>query len=79
VKSVDLLGNRSGGAMERRLRTRHHDASDASPEVLAQQLGQDARPMDWMSIDAGAGPADCLSAARRALGLEARARSPAGA
>jgi aminoglycoside phosphotransferase family enzyme/predicted kinase len=58
-------------AMERRLRTRHHDASDASPEVLAQQLRQDARPMDWMSIDAGAGPADCLSAARRALGLEA--------
>ena len=66
-------------AMERRLRTRHHDASDASPEVLAQQLRQDAGPMDWRSIDAGAGPADCLSAARRALGLEARARSPAGA
>jgi aminoglycoside phosphotransferase family enzyme/predicted kinase len=57
-------------AMERRLRTRHHDASDASLEVLAQQLRQHAGPMDWMSIDAGAGPADCLSAARRALGLE---------
>jgi uncharacterized protein len=56
-------------AMEWRLRSRRHDASDASPEVLAQQLRQDAGPMDWVRIDAGAGPADCLSAAGRALGL----------
>jgi uncharacterized protein len=56
--------------MERRLRTRRHDASDASPEVLAQQLRQNAGPMDWVYVDAGAGPADCLSAARRALALE---------
>jgi aminoglycoside phosphotransferase family enzyme/predicted kinase len=57
-------------AMERRLRNRHHDASDASPEVLAQQLRQDAGPMDWVRIDVGEGPLDCLSAARRALGLD---------
>jgi uncharacterized protein len=53
--------------MEGRLRARRHDASDASPEVLAQQLRQDPGPMDWVRIDAGAGLADCLSAARRAL------------
>ena len=53
--------------MEGRLRARRHDASDASPGVLAQQLRQDPGPMDWVRIDAGTGPADCLSAARRAL------------
>ena len=55
--------------MDGRLRTRRHDASDASPEVLAQQLRQDPGPMDWVRVDAGTGPADCLSTARRALGL----------
>ena len=53
--------------MDRRLRARRHDASDASPEVLAQQLRQDPGTVDWVRIDAGTGPADCLSAARRAL------------
>jgi uncharacterized protein len=56
-------------AMNRRLRARLHDASDASPEVLAQQLGQDPGTIDWVRIDAGAGPTDCLSAVRRALDL----------
>ena len=55
--------------MDRRLQARRHDASDASSEVLAQQLQQDPGAMDWVRIDAGAGPADCLSAAQRALGL----------
>ena len=55
--------------MDGRLRSRRDDASDASPEVLAQQLRQDPEPMDWVRIDAGAGPADCLFAARRALAL----------
>ena len=57
-------------AMEARLRSRRNDASDASPEVLALQLGQDAGPIDWARIDAGSGPTDCLSAARRALALD---------
>ena len=57
------------GTMDRRLRTRRHDASDASPEVLALQLRQDPGMMDWVQIDAGNGPEECLSAARRALGL----------
>jgi uncharacterized protein len=55
--------------MDRRLQARRHDASDASPEVLAQQLGQDPGPLDWVRVDASGGAADCLAAARRALGL----------
>jgi hypothetical protein len=55
--------------MEMRLRARRHDASDASPEVLARQLQQDAGPIDWASIDAGSGPEACLAAALRALAL----------
>jgi aminoglycoside phosphotransferase family enzyme/predicted kinase len=56
-------------AMDRRLRARRNDASDASPEVLAQQLRQDPGTMDWVRIDAGAGPEKCLADARCALGL----------
>jgi uncharacterized protein len=56
-------------AMERRLHTRRHDASDASPEILARQLGQDAGQMDWVRIDARPGPENCVLAAHRALGL----------
>jgi uncharacterized protein len=59
----------SAKTMDRRLRARRNDASDASPEVLAQQLRQDPGPMDWVRIDAGAGPEKCLAAARCALGL----------
>ena len=55
--------------MERRLRVRRHDASDASPEVLAQQLQQDPGAPDWVRVDASGGAADCLAAARRALAL----------
>jgi uncharacterized protein len=55
--------------MDRRLQARRNDASDASPEVLAQQLRQDPGPLDWVRIDASGGAADCLAAARRALGL----------
>jgi predicted kinase len=55
--------------MDRRLQARRHDASDASSEVLAQQLQQDPGAMDWVRIDAGAGPADCLSAAMKAISI----------
>jgi uncharacterized protein len=53
--------------MAERIRARRHDASDASVEVLAEQLRHDPGPMDWLRIDAGGGPADCLDAARVAL------------
>ena len=55
--------------MDRRLRARLHDASDASPEVLAQQLQQDPGTMDWVQIEAGAEAEECLAAARCTLGL----------
>jgi hypothetical protein len=55
--------------MERRLRARRSDASDASPEVLAQQLQGDKGAIDWAIIDASAGAESCLAAARRSLGL----------
>jgi uncharacterized protein len=56
-------------AMADRIRARHGDASDATPEVLAQQLRHDPGPMDWIRIDAEAGSDQCLAAARRALPL----------
>jgi aminoglycoside phosphotransferase family enzyme/predicted kinase len=55
--------------MEARLRARRHDASDASPEVLTQQLRQDAGPIDWIIIDAGTRPEACLAAARYSLAI----------
>jgi aminoglycoside phosphotransferase family enzyme/predicted kinase len=55
--------------MDRRLRARRHDASDASPEVLVRQLQQDPGTVEWVSIEAGGNPEGCLSAARRSLGL----------
>jgi uncharacterized protein len=54
-------------AMANRIRERIRDASDASPEILAEQLRHDTGKIDWVRIDAGCGPEDCLAAARRAL------------
>jgi aminoglycoside phosphotransferase family enzyme/predicted kinase len=54
-------------AMANRIRSRIRDASDASPEVLAEQLRQDPGKIDWTRIDAGGGPEECLAAARRVL------------
>jgi uncharacterized protein len=57
-------------AMTQRLGTRKGDASDATAEILAQQLRHDPGPIDWTPIDAGAGAGECLAAARRVLALE---------
>ena len=54
-------------AMASRIRGRIRDASDASPEILAEQLRRDPGKIDWVRIDAGGGPEDCLATARRAL------------
>ena len=54
-------------AMADRIRGRVHDASDASPEVLAEQLRHDTGKIDWVRIDAGGGAEDCLAAAQRAV------------
>ncbi len=56
-------------AMAGRIRTRRGDASDATAEVLAQQLRQGPGPLDWTRIDASGSPSECLAAARRALAL----------
>ena len=55
-------------AMERRIRARRGDASDATADILARQLTQDPGPIDWLRVDADAGPGECLAAARLALG-----------
>ncbi|HEY3909948.1 MAG TPA: AAA family ATPase [Stellaceae bacterium] len=56
--------------MAERLSARRDDASDATAAVLAQQLHRDPGKIDWTRIDAGAGAAQCLAAARRALALD---------
>jgi hypothetical protein len=56
-----------GSTMARRIRKRRGDASDATAEILARQLTQDPGPLDWSRVDAGAGPEECLAAARRVL------------
>jgi hypothetical protein len=53
--------------MANRIRGRVRDASDATPEILAEQLRQDAGEIDWVRLEAGGGAEDCLAAARRAL------------
>ena len=50
-----------------RVRARSGDASDASPAIVAQQLAHDPGAIDWVRIDAGAGPDATLDAARRVL------------
>ena len=60
--------------MDGRLRARRHDASDADAAVLARQLRHNPGPMDWVRVDAGTGPDATLSAARRVLAGEWRAR-----
>jgi hypothetical protein len=54
-------------AMADRIRERVRDASDASPEILAEQLRHDTGKIDWVRIDAGGQPEDSLAAARHAL------------
>ncbi len=56
--------------MAARIRGRIRDASDASPQVLAEQLRHDLGGIYWVRLDAGGGPQDCLAAARRALAAD---------
>jgi predicted kinase len=53
--------------MASRIRARRHDASDASPEILAEQVRHDPGLIDWVRIDASGRPEECLAAARHAL------------
>jgi aminoglycoside phosphotransferase family enzyme/predicted kinase len=53
--------------MQARIAARRHDASDASPEVLAHQLSSDPGTLEWIRIDAGGDADATLAAARRAI------------
>lgn len=55
--------------MERRLARREGDASDATPEVLRQQLQSDTGPIAWSRIDASGSVHETLESAKAALGL----------
>jgi aminoglycoside phosphotransferase family enzyme/predicted kinase len=54
--------------MRGRIDVRTGDASDASVEVLAQQLQVDPGALDWRRIDASGCPEATLETARRAIG-----------
>jgi aminoglycoside phosphotransferase family enzyme/predicted kinase len=56
-------------AMRARIGMRRADASDASVDVLEQQLHAHPGVLDWRRIDAGGGPDATLAKARHALGL----------
>ncbi len=59
----------AAATMTERILARRDDASDATPEILAQQLRRDPGAIDWTRIDTSGGPQACLAAARGALGL----------
>jgi uncharacterized protein len=53
-----------------RIQARRGDASDATAQVLTEQLLHDPGPVEWIRIDAGGGPEDCLAAVQRALAAD---------
>jgi hypothetical protein len=54
-------------AMADRIRGRVRDASDASPEILTEQLRHETGEIDWVRIDAGGLAEHCLANALHAL------------
>jgi hypothetical protein len=56
-------------AMAAGLGARRNDASDASPEVLQQQLKCDPGPIVWVRVEVGGDRDTAFAAVRRALGL----------
>ncbi len=52
-----------------RIRARTGNASDATVEVLDQQLSYDVGPMSWTRIDTSGSKDDALTAGRKALGV----------
>jgi predicted kinase len=54
-------------ALASRVTARRGDASDATAEVVAQQLSLDTGSIGWQQIDAGGEMAATLQAARRVL------------
>jgi hypothetical protein len=55
--------------LEARIRNRRNDVSDATTDVLHQQLGWDIGPLDWSRLSVGGDLASCVAAASWTLGL----------
>jgi predicted kinase len=53
-----------------RVETRHHDASDATPDFVRRQASFDLGAISWHRIDAEGAPAEVLARVLAALGLE---------
>jgi predicted kinase len=53
-----------------RVETRHHDASDATPDFVRRQASFDLGAIAWHRIDAEGAPAEVLARVLAALGLE---------
>ena len=56
-----------------RVAARTGDASDATAEVVAKQLGYDLGPLDWHRVDASGSPAETLARVRQTLPFRAAA------
>ncbi|HEX3498711.1 MAG TPA: AAA family ATPase [Stellaceae bacterium] len=55
--------------LEERIRKRRNDVSDATTDVLRQQLGWNIGPLDWIRVSVGGDLARCVAAASNALGI----------
>jgi hypothetical protein len=55
--------------MAERIATRRHNASDATVEILRQQLGYDLGVIEWLRLDSGGSKAETLRRALTGLGL----------
>ena len=53
--------------MEARVQARSGDASDATVEVIRQQIRTLERPADWLSLDAAGSPEEILAGARKIM------------
>ena len=49
--------------LETRIQNRRNDVSDATPEVLHQQLGWDIGAIDWARLSVEGDVASCVAAA----------------
>jgi uncharacterized protein len=58
-----------GECLAQRVSQRRGDASDATSEVVAMQIGRGAGPVTWQAIDTSGSPGDAAAAARRLLKL----------
>jgi predicted kinase len=67
----------AGDKLAARVAARRHDASDATPEFVAQQLTWDTGALSsaWARLDASAGPDETLLRAKMMLGLDPAGRN----